>query len=172
MLGNNGSRSKTPGITSLPGTGLASWKTGAGIGAGLSKPGIHGTALRRRTVSYHTTSHPTAKDAGPCASGGKFADLIPRFLRLSALVAIELGSEARDKEEESISDDINMADADIAIVGNDESPASMTAKQKDARKRKCIFCLAVSCDRPHCIIRQQMMQLLPHLYRHHPLLCE
>lgn len=83
-------------------TGLASWKTGAGIGAGLVSPGIEGTVLRRRTISQHATSHPSAKDVGLCSQGGKLAELIPRFLRLSALVAVELGREAKEKEDESL----------------------------------------------------------------------
>jgi len=37
----------------------------------------------------------------PCGAGNtKLARLIPRFLRLSALVAVELGGEAKDEEEE------------------------------------------------------------------------
>lgn len=79
-------------------TQVASWKSGAGIGAGLAKPGLEGTVLRRRTISHNMTSHPKARDAGPCSSGGKLADLIPRFIRLSALVAVELGREAKEKE--------------------------------------------------------------------------
>lgn len=82
-------------------TGLASWKSGAGIGAGLVGPGIEGTVLRRRKIIYHTTSHPTAKDVGLCSVGGQLAELIPRFLRLSALVAVELGREAKDREDEA-----------------------------------------------------------------------
>jgi len=79
-------------------TAVASWKTGSGIGAGLAKSGIEGSVLRRRTVSHNGTSHPSTKDAGLCSSGGKLADLIPRFIRLSALVAVELGREAKEKE--------------------------------------------------------------------------
>jgi len=79
-------------------TAVASWKTGAGIGAGLAKAGIEGSVIRRRTVSHNGTSHPSVKDAGLCSSGGKLADLIPRFVRLSALVAVELGREAKEKE--------------------------------------------------------------------------
>lgn len=83
-------------------TGIAPWKSGAGVGAGLVAPGPEGTVLRRRTVSYHTTSHPTARDVGLCAQGGKLAEMIPRFLRLSALVAVELGREERHAEEEEL----------------------------------------------------------------------
>ena len=100
VLGSGG-KSKLPGMGAIA-PNLAPWKTGPGIGAGLAKPGVEGTVLRRRTISHHTTSHPTAKDAGPCSSGGKLVDLIPRFIRLSALVAVELGREAKDKEEDAI----------------------------------------------------------------------
>ena len=102
-LGSNG-KNRSPGIggmAAIPASGLVSWKTGAGIGAGLTSPGIEGTVLRRRTISHHTNSHPAARDAGPCSSGGKLADLIPRFIRLSALVAVELGREAKDREDEA-----------------------------------------------------------------------
>ncbi|KAL5486209.1 hypothetical protein ACEPAI_7254 [Sanghuangporus weigelae] len=100
IMGSNG-KNKLPGGSPMA-TGLASWKTGAGIGAGLVGPGIEGTVLRRRTISHHATSHPSAKDVGLCSQGGKLAELIPRFLRLSALVAVELGREAKEKEDESI----------------------------------------------------------------------
>lgn len=83
-------------------TGIAPWKSGAGIGAGLASPGPEGTVLRRRTVAYHMNSHPNAKDDGLCAQGGKLAELIPRFLRLSALIAVELGREAKYKEDEAV----------------------------------------------------------------------
>ncbi|KAI5120116.1 hypothetical protein M0805_002200 [Coniferiporia weirii] len=99
MLGSNG-KSRSPG-GGVMATGLASWKTGAGIGAGLAGPGVEGTVLRRRKVLYHTTSHPNTKDVGLCAVGGQLAELIPRFIRLSALVAVELGREAKEKEDET-----------------------------------------------------------------------
>ncbi|EJD07011.1 uncharacterized protein FOMMEDRAFT_165647 [Fomitiporia mediterranea MF3/22] len=99
-LGSNG-KNKLPGGAPMA-TGLASWKSGAGIGAGLMSPGAEGTVLRRRTTSYHATSHPSAKDVGLCSQGGKLAELIPRFIRLSALVAVELGREAKEKEDESL----------------------------------------------------------------------
>ncbi|KAH8104874.1 hypothetical protein DFH11DRAFT_1733673 [Phellopilus nigrolimitatus] len=40
-----------------------------------------------------TTSHPTAKDVGPCSVGGKLAELMPRFIRLSAFAAATSGQD-------------------------------------------------------------------------------
>ncbi|KLO17084.1 hypothetical protein SCHPADRAFT_937281 [Schizopora paradoxa] len=102
-------------------TAVASWKTGAGIGAGLAKSGIEGSVLRRRTVSHNGTSHPSVKDAGLCSSGGKLADLIPRFIRLSALVAVELGREAKEKEY-------------AASKGADAAKASMRSDDDDSER--------------------------------------
>lgn len=121
VLGSGG-KSTIPGMGAIA-PSLAPWKTGAGVGAGLAKPGVEGTVLRRRTISHHTTSHPTAKDAGPCSSGGKLADLIPRFIRLSALVAVELGREAKEKEDDAIksgdSSKQSGARSDVSSLGRD-----------------------------------------------------
>ncbi|KAH8118245.1 hypothetical protein DFH11DRAFT_1809568 [Phellopilus nigrolimitatus] len=68
ILGNNG-KSRISGVVTV--TGLASWKTGAGVGAGLASAGMEGTVLRRRTVVRHTTSHLTTEYVGPCSVGGR-----------------------------------------------------------------------------------------------------
>ncbi|KAJ3563820.1 hypothetical protein NP233_g8690 [Leucocoprinus birnbaumii] len=76
------------------GGGLSGWRDGSGIGSGLLRPGIRGNALRRRVYD-------DALEEGDKASGTgntKLSKLIPRFLRLSALVAAELGQEAREAE--------------------------------------------------------------------------
>ncbi|KAH8118249.1 hypothetical protein DFH11DRAFT_1503779 [Phellopilus nigrolimitatus] len=119
ILGSNGKSRISGGAA----TGLASWKTGAGIGAGLASAGVEGTVLRRRTVVHHTTSHPTAKDVGPCSVGGKLAELMPRFIRLSALVAVELGREAKDKED------------DAARAGDKRPGSSAGRESEDERDR-------------------------------------
>ncbi len=69
------------------GGGVTGWQEGSGIGSGLARPGTHGTVLRR-------PSHPSKADEG--FANTKLAELIVRFLRLSALVAIELGREATE----------------------------------------------------------------------------
>jgi hypothetical protein len=61
--------------------GITGWRDGSGIGSGLARPGAGGSVLRRE----------------PSIEGSRttnLLELIPRFLRLSALVAIELGNEA------------------------------------------------------------------------------
>ncbi|EIW57646.1 uncharacterized protein TRAVEDRAFT_150218 [Trametes versicolor FP-101664 SS1] len=76
-------------------TGVTGWQDGSGIGSGLARPGQKGTVLRRPSM-------PNAVIAGPDGRGiqtmnnTKLAELIVRFLRLSALVAMELGREATE----------------------------------------------------------------------------
>ncbi|KAK2459870.1 hypothetical protein APHAL10511_008070 [Amanita phalloides] len=80
------------------GGSLSGWQDGAGIGSGLSTLDIGGCALRRKVRDWDVTM---ADGHDPCGAGNtKLSRLIPRFLRLSALVAVELGEEARDEEEE------------------------------------------------------------------------
>ena len=76
--------------------------------------------MRRRTVSYHTTSHPNASDVGLCAQGGKLAELIPRFLRLSALVAVELGREAKNAEDEALRSGVKRTGSPVDLETDDE----------------------------------------------------
>ena len=73
------------------GGGITGYQDGSGIGSGLLLPGVRGSALRRKTRELDST-------AG--AGNTKLSKLIPRFIRLSALVAAELGREARGEEEE------------------------------------------------------------------------
>ena len=63
--------------------GITGWRDGSGIGSGLARPGAGGSILRRA---------PSINGAGSGSTNS--LELIPRFLRLSALVAIELGNEA------------------------------------------------------------------------------
>ena len=73
------------------GGGITGWQDGSGIGSGLLLPGMRGSALRRKTRELDST-------AG--VGDTKLSKLIPRFIKLSALVAAELGREARGEEEE------------------------------------------------------------------------
>ncbi|EMD33876.1 hypothetical protein CERSUDRAFT_117402 [Gelatoporia subvermispora B] len=72
-----------------PGGGVTGWQDGSGIGSGLSRSTHEGTVLRRPSVA-------TIARAGDqrAMHNTKLAELIVRFMRLSALVAIELGREA------------------------------------------------------------------------------
>jgi hypothetical protein len=74
------------------GGGVTGWQEGSGIGSGLTRPLPSGTVLRR-------PPHPANRTAGsdaPTPASTRLAELIVRFLRLSALVAIELGREATE----------------------------------------------------------------------------
>lgn len=73
------------------GGGITGWQDGSGIGSGLLRPGVRGSALRRKALDLDSTTG---------AGNTKLSKLIPRFIRLSALVAAELGREARGEEEE------------------------------------------------------------------------
>lgn len=75
-----------------PGGGLTGWQDGSGVGSGLLRPGRNGSTLRRKAFEKEVPS-----------GGGntKLSKLIPRFIRLSALIAAELGREARGEDEES-----------------------------------------------------------------------
>lgn len=74
------------------GGGVTGWQDGSGIGSGLTRPGPSGTVLRR-------PPHPSTRPAGdgPPPPNTRLAELTVRFLRLSALVAIELGREATEE---------------------------------------------------------------------------
>lgn len=81
------------------GSGLSGWQEGGGIGSGLAHPGIHGSALRRKSKWFQQDAE-DASYAGSGAGNTRLSDLIPRFLRLSALIAMELGDELVDDEYE------------------------------------------------------------------------
>jgi hypothetical protein len=82
------------------GGAITGWQDGNGVGSGLARPGAGGSVLRRRsTTSQNTSSVQTH------TTEARLSELIPRFLRLSALVATELGRETKEgvdweKEEE------------------------------------------------------------------------
>ncbi|KAH9033235.1 hypothetical protein EDB83DRAFT_2229374 [Lactarius deliciosus] len=69
------------------GWGISGFSEGAGVGSGLARPGLGGTLLRRGIPPLDEARGP------PGAKNTQLAELIPRFLRLSALVALELGRE-------------------------------------------------------------------------------
>ena len=75
---------------------------------------MKGNALRRKVRDWDSTMA-GADGHGPCGAGNtKFSRLIPRLLRLSALVAAELGREAKDEEEE-------VRTVDAGIVANESA---------------------------------------------------
>ena len=98
--GNSAGWRGTPAGNSPSVGGVSGWQDGTGIGSGLSTPDMKGCTLRRKVRDWDLTA---AGGDGhePCGAGNtKLSRLIPRFLRLSALVAVELGGEAKDEEEE------------------------------------------------------------------------
>ncbi|KAG2061116.1 hypothetical protein BDR06DRAFT_947661 [Suillus hirtellus] len=80
------------------GGGIAGWQDGPGVGSGLAQPGVDGSVLRRKSKWFMTDSEEEQSGAG--AGNTRLSELIPRFLRLSALVATELGEELGDDEYE------------------------------------------------------------------------
>lgn len=81
------------------GGGITGWQDGGGIGSGLAHSGIHGSVLRRKS-KWLQQDVEDAGYAGAGAGNTRLSELIPRFLRLSALVAMELGEELVDDEYE------------------------------------------------------------------------
>jgi hypothetical protein len=82
------------------GGGITGWQDSSGIGSGLAQPGINGSVLRRKSKWFAQDGE---DEPGPMGSGAgniRLSELIPRFLRLSALVAMELGQELGDEEYE------------------------------------------------------------------------
>ena len=80
------------------GDGVTGWQDGSGVGSGLAHSGPNGSILRRKSNWFQTN----AEDASYAGSGAgitRLSELMPRFLRLSALVAMELGQELGDEYE-------------------------------------------------------------------------
>ncbi|VDC07662.1 unnamed protein product [Peniophora sp. CBMAI 1063] len=71
----------------MQGGGLTGFSTGTGVGSGLARRG-GGDVLRRAPRIYDDGGGGTTP-----AGGARLTELLPRFLRLSALVATELGEE-------------------------------------------------------------------------------
>ncbi|KAH7884802.1 hypothetical protein F5I97DRAFT_1929631 [Phlebopus sp. FC_14] len=84
------------------GGGITGWQDGSGIGSGLAQPGVNGSVLRRKSKWLsHDAEHDSSGSTGTGAGNTRLSELIPRFLRLSALVAMELGQELGDDEYEA-----------------------------------------------------------------------
>ncbi|KAG0701211.1 hypothetical protein DFH29DRAFT_1000398 [Suillus ampliporus] len=80
------------------GGGIAGWQDGPGIGSGLAQPGVNGSALRRKSKWFMADD---GEQSGAGIGNTRLSELIPRFLRLSALVAMELGEELGDDDYET-----------------------------------------------------------------------
>jgi len=95
------------------GGGITGWQDGSGIGSGLARPDVDGSVLRRRSWSALALPESNNRTTGTGAGNTKLSELIPRFLRLSALVAIELGSEVRDEE---VGDKVGAGPPEVSFV--------------------------------------------------------
>ncbi|KAJ8488192.1 hypothetical protein ONZ51_g3698 [Trametes cubensis] len=89
--GDAASTANTPVIA----TGVTGWQDGSGIGSGLARPGQKGTVLRRPSIPNAVIPGPNGRTL-QTMNNTKLAELTTRFLRLSALVAMELGREATE----------------------------------------------------------------------------
>lgn len=90
------------------GGGLTGFKDGSGVGSGLARPGPRGSVLRRQVSGMGAgAGGEGGAGAGGAGAGGageegkttgtgntRLSELIARFVRLSALVSLELGREA------------------------------------------------------------------------------
>ena len=63
----------------------------------MLRPGVHGSVLRRKICHDGESDEEASSSSG--AGNTKLSSLVPRFIRLSALVAVELALEAQDEEE-------------------------------------------------------------------------
>ncbi|OBZ66200.1 hypothetical protein A0H81_13740 [Grifola frondosa] len=88
-----------PGANNFGGNGLVGgvtgWQDGSGIGSGLARPGPKGTVLRRPSTARVQQLPGQGGDTAQM-NNTKLSELIVRFMRLSALVAMELGREATE----------------------------------------------------------------------------
>ncbi|KAF9238552.1 hypothetical protein BU15DRAFT_47614 [Melanogaster broomeanus] len=108
------------------GGGITGWQDSSGIGSGLAQPGINGSVLRRKSKWLTQDGE---DEPGPMGSGAgniRLSELIPRFLRLSALVAMELGQELGDEEYER--------DFQGERSGGDTPLSTLASPQSSARK--------------------------------------
>ncbi|KAH7915600.1 hypothetical protein BJ138DRAFT_1141249 [Hygrophoropsis aurantiaca] len=81
------------------GGGITGWQDGSGIGSGLARPGVDGSVLRRKSKWFlPDIDNELTGITGAGAGNTRLSELIPRFVRLSALVAMELGQELGDEE--------------------------------------------------------------------------
>lgn len=118
-----------PGGLAPGGGGISGWQDGSGIGSGLLRPGVNGSCLRRKGVSEQDMPEDGAWSNG--AGNTRLSELIPRFIRLSALVAAELGVEARDEEDELSS--MGKEGETDRYAGNDGNWEQMQQGQQEPR---------------------------------------
>jgi hypothetical protein len=105
--GGAGGASNSTSSSAKLGGAVGGWQEGAGVGSGLERPGVAGNVLRRRCWSRSRSPNGDGgrhrkQETALGAGSTKLAELIPRFLRLSALVATELANEYRERLENEL----------------------------------------------------------------------
>ncbi|KAF7305936.1 hypothetical protein HMN09_00747800 [Mycena chlorophos] len=110
-----------PGGVSPEGGGITGWLDGSGIGSGLLRPKSSGTVLRRKTKDIFESGDGNGPQNG--AGNTKLSELVPRFIRLSAMVAMEMGREARGEEEEPAQEEKEDGEEDSPMSKGWEGPA-------------------------------------------------
>ncbi|KIJ14427.1 hypothetical protein PAXINDRAFT_176761 [Paxillus involutus ATCC 200175] len=114
------------------GGGVTGWQDGSGIGSGLAQPGINGSVLRRKSKWLHQDMEDDPGHAGSGAGNIRLSELIPRFLRLSALVAMELGQELWDEEpERDFQGERSSVETPFLTPGSPESPFQTRKSQSE-----------------------------------------
>lgn len=133
-LGNNSS-SRAPHLSSAKHGwgnvgGVTGCQDGSGIGSGLAQPDINGSALRRKSRYIVAADGEQAGDT--CSSSNpRLVELIPRFLRLSALVAVELGRELGEETYGVLQPEpVETRTADEASIPTPCSPSTMSPKRR------------------------------------------
>jgi len=108
------------------------------IGSGLPNAGFP----LRPSVARNDTSGKGKPNGSPNISGARLATLLPRFLRLSAFVARELGREMRENQQ--IMDDakdIGPTPAEVPPSSNSLSVADIPSTTGDARPTRAWYAL-------------------------------
>ncbi|KAG6868668.1 hypothetical protein C0993_012171 [Termitomyces sp. T159_Od127] len=106
-----------PGGLGPGGGGITGWQDGSGIGSGLLRSTTSGSCLRRKSSGVDEAD---GAASGSGSGNTRLSDLIPRFIRLSALVAMELAMEAKYEQEYSSPGILKDAGPDQMSVGGHE----------------------------------------------------
>jgi hypothetical protein len=121
---------------------ITGWKDdGSGIGSGLLRPGVRGSALRRKASGIDSgkqkqkerdgNSEERQEEGGTGSGNTKLSKLIPRFIRLSALAAAELGREVRGEEE-----DVGVREEDKHSAGLSQGVEAASGVEGSTNQRK------------------------------------
>ncbi|KAG6820088.1 hypothetical protein H0H93_005517 [Arthromyces matolae] len=107
-----------PGGLGPGGGGITGWQDGSGTGSGLLGSSERGNVLRRKSTDASEAI--LVSDSG--SGNTRLSELIPRFIRLSALVAVEMAMEAQDTKE---------AEETYRTVSRDTGPDRFEVSDRD-----------------------------------------